>query len=130
MRIVRLLSLVLVAVTAGFLTAPVTAAEPPQRLPAQITDTAGALTDYELDDVQAALQHDLGDPVAHLSCSDDEHFFNFHLHTASKIHNIGFPDFVRSIFLFPSPAENFRGFPHFRHSGNRPGFHATPLFFD
>jgi hypothetical protein len=55
MRIVRLLSLVLVAVTAGFLTAPATAAEPPLRVPAQITDTAGALTDSEVEDVQAAL---------------------------------------------------------------------------
>jgi hypothetical protein len=55
MRIPRLLTLLLVAVTAGLLGAPVVAAEPPFRVPTQVTDNAGALSGSERDLVQSAL---------------------------------------------------------------------------
>lgn len=55
MRIPRLLSLLLVAVTAGVLGAPAAAAEPPFRVPTQVTDNAGALSGSERDEVQTAL---------------------------------------------------------------------------
>lgn len=42
-------------VVAGLLSAPVSAAEPPLRVPSQITDNAAALTDSERADVQEAL---------------------------------------------------------------------------
>lgn len=55
MRIARLLSLLLVVLTAGLLASPVVAAEPPFRLPTQVTDNAGALSASDRDEVQSAL---------------------------------------------------------------------------
>jgi TPM domain len=55
MRITRLFTLLLVVLTAGLLAAPAAIAEPPFRVPAQITDNAGALSGSDQADVQAAL---------------------------------------------------------------------------
>ncbi|CAN5380925.1 TPM domain-containing protein [soil metagenome] len=55
MRITRLFSLLLVALTTGLLAAPVAAAESPFRVPTQITDNAGALSGPQRSQVQAAL---------------------------------------------------------------------------
>ncbi|MET0899629.1 MAG: TPM domain-containing protein [Mycobacterium sp.] len=55
MRITRLFTLLLVVVTAGLVAAPAATAEPPFRVPTQITDNAGALSGSESTEVQAAL---------------------------------------------------------------------------
>ncbi|CAN5861106.1 TPM domain-containing protein [soil metagenome] len=55
MRITRLFTLLLVVLTAGLLAAPAAIAEPPFRVPTQITDRAGALSGSDQADVQAAL---------------------------------------------------------------------------
>ena len=55
MRTARLFSLLLVVLTAGLLAAPAATAEPPFRVPTQITDNAGALSGSESTEVQAAL---------------------------------------------------------------------------
>ncbi len=55
MRFARLLHIVLVVLFAGLLTAPAATAEPPFRLPSQITDRAGVLTAGEEADVTKAL---------------------------------------------------------------------------
>jgi hypothetical protein len=52
MRLARLLSLLAVFLTAFTLLAPAATAEPPFRLPDQVTDNAGALNDRQLADVQ------------------------------------------------------------------------------
>ena len=46
MRIARLLSVVLAVIAAGLVLAPVTAAEPPFRVPDYVTDNAGVLKQY------------------------------------------------------------------------------------
>lgn len=55
MRIARLLSMVLAVLTAGLLLAPVSAAQPPFRLPSYVVDQAGALSGPELDQVTRAI---------------------------------------------------------------------------
>lgn len=55
MRITRLFGLLLVVLLAGLVAAPAATAEPPFRVPTQITDNAGALSGSESADVQAAL---------------------------------------------------------------------------
>jgi uncharacterized membrane protein YgcG len=55
MRLARLLSLLAVILTAFTLMAPSAVAEPPFRLPDQVTDNAGALNDRQLADVQKAV---------------------------------------------------------------------------
>jgi predicted nucleic acid-binding Zn-ribbon protein len=55
MRTARLFSLLLAVLTAGLLAAPAATAEPPFRVPTQITDTAGALSGSESAQVQTAL---------------------------------------------------------------------------
>ena len=55
MRLARLLSLFAVILTAFTLLAPSATAEPPFRLPDQVTDNAGALNDRQLVDVQKAV---------------------------------------------------------------------------
>jgi hypothetical protein len=55
MRIARLLSVVLAVLTAGLVLAPVTAAEPPFRVPDYVTDRAGVLSQGELAQVENAV---------------------------------------------------------------------------
>ncbi len=55
MRISRLISAALAIVTAVLLMAPSAAAQPPLRLPSSITDSAGALSQSERAEVQAAI---------------------------------------------------------------------------
>jgi uncharacterized membrane protein YgcG len=55
MRLARLLSLLAAILTAFTLLAPAALAEPPFRLPDQVTDNAGALNDRQLADVQKAV---------------------------------------------------------------------------
>lgn len=55
MRLARLLSLLAAILTAFTLLAPSAVAEPPFRLPDQVTDNAGALNDRQLADVQKAV---------------------------------------------------------------------------
>lgn len=55
MRITRLLALLATFLTAGVLLAPVTAAEPPFRLPGYVTDQAGALSAAQRGAVQEAV---------------------------------------------------------------------------
>ncbi|BBZ08380.1 membrane protein [Mycolicibacterium doricum] len=55
MRITRLLALLATFLTAGVLLAPVTAAEPPFRLPGYVTDQAGALSATQRGQVQEAV---------------------------------------------------------------------------
>ena len=55
MRITRLFTLLVALVLAGLVAAPAATAEPSFRVPAQITDNAGALSDSESTQVQAAL---------------------------------------------------------------------------
>ena len=55
MRLARLLSLLAAILTAFTLLAPAAVAEPPFRLPDQVTDNAGALNDRQLADVQKSV---------------------------------------------------------------------------
>ena len=55
MRIARLLSVVLAVLTAGLVLAPVTAAEPPFRVPDYVTDRAGVLSQAQLAQVEDAV---------------------------------------------------------------------------
>ncbi len=55
MRLARLLSLLAAILTAFTLLAPSAVAEPPFRLPDQVTDNAGALSDRQLADVQKSV---------------------------------------------------------------------------
>ncbi len=55
MRIARLLSVVLAVLTAGLVLAPVSAAEPPFRVPDYVTDTAGVLSQSQLAQVENAV---------------------------------------------------------------------------
>ncbi|MGB3485595.1 MAG: TPM domain-containing protein, partial [Mycobacterium sp.] len=55
MRITRLLGLLTVVFTLGLLSAHTATAEPPFRVPTQVTDNAGALSGSEAADVQSAL---------------------------------------------------------------------------
>lgn len=55
MRLARLLSLLAALITAFLLLAPSAVAEPPFRLPDQVTDNAGAMNDRQLADVQKAV---------------------------------------------------------------------------
>lgn len=55
MRFARFLPVLFVALLAGLLTAPLVTAEPPFRLPTQVTDRAGALTGSELARVERAV---------------------------------------------------------------------------
>jgi uncharacterized membrane protein YgcG len=55
MRLARLLSLLAAILTAFTLLAPSATAEPPFRLPDQVTDNAGALNNRQLADVQKAV---------------------------------------------------------------------------
>ncbi|HET7667930.1 MAG TPA: TPM domain-containing protein, partial [Mycobacterium sp.] len=55
MRIARLLSLVLAALTAGLVLAPIAAGQPPFRLPTYVNDEAKVLSGSELSDVQQAV---------------------------------------------------------------------------
>ncbi|BBY15242.1 TPM domain-containing protein [Mycolicibacterium litorale] len=55
MRITRLLALLATVLTAGVLLAPVTAAEPPFRLPGYVTDQAGVLSAAQRGQVQEAV---------------------------------------------------------------------------
>lgn len=55
MRLARLLSLLAALLAALTLVAPSVGAEPPFRLPDQVTDNSGALTDRQLNDVQRAV---------------------------------------------------------------------------
>ena len=55
MRIARLLSVVLAVLTAGLVLAPVTAAEPPFRVPDYVTDRAGALSPSQRTQVEDAV---------------------------------------------------------------------------
>ncbi|OBF30436.1 TPM domain-containing protein [Mycobacterium sp. ACS4331] len=55
MRLPRLLHILLVVVLAGLLTAPAAVAEPPFRLPSQVTDRSGVLSPKEEAEVQNAL---------------------------------------------------------------------------
>jgi hypothetical protein len=61
MRLRRLLSLLAAILTAFTLLAPSAVAEPPFRLPDQVTDNAGVLTDRQLADVQKAVDKLYGD---------------------------------------------------------------------
>ena len=55
MRIARLLSLVLVILTAGVLLAPAAGGTPPFRLPGYVTDSARVLNGSQLSDVKRAV---------------------------------------------------------------------------
>ena len=55
MRIARLLSVVLAVLAAGLVLAPVTAAEPPFRVPDYVTDRAGVLSDGQRVQVENAV---------------------------------------------------------------------------
>ncbi|MGB5150520.1 MAG: TPM domain-containing protein, partial [Mycobacterium sp.] len=55
MRIARLLSVVLVVLTAGLLLAPAAAAQPPFRLASYVVDEASALSGSEMDQVTGAV---------------------------------------------------------------------------
>jgi len=55
MRIARLFGLLAVVLTAGFLVAPAATAQPPFRLPGQVTDQAGALSASQRGEVQSAV---------------------------------------------------------------------------
>ncbi len=55
MRFARSLHVMLVVLLAGLLTAPMVTAEPPFRLPAQVTDRAGVLSSSELAQVERAV---------------------------------------------------------------------------
>ena len=89
MRIARLLSMVLVVLFAGLLIAPSAVADPPFRLPTQLTDQSGVLSDSERTDVQAALDKLYDDRhvqlwVVYVDSFDGQNFMSWAQDTMQK----------------------------------------------